>query len=41
MKKTLFIIKHEFRGMLRRRSYLITTLLLPLIALTVLATGTR
>ena len=33
MKKTLFIIKHEFRGMLKRTSYILTTILLPLVAL--------
>jgi ABC-2 type transport system permease protein len=33
MKKTLFIIKHEFRGMLKRTSYILTTVLLPLVAL--------
>ena len=33
MKKTLFIIKHEFRGMLKRTSYILTTVLIPLLAL--------
>ena len=33
MEKTLFIIKHEFRGMLKRTSYILTTILLPLVAL--------
>ena len=33
MKKTFFIIKHEFRGMLKRTSYILTTILLPLLAL--------
>ena len=33
MKKTLFIIKHEFLGMLKRTSFILTTVLLPLVAL--------
>lgn len=33
MKKMFFIIKHEFRGMIRRTSYRLTTVLLPLVAL--------
>jgi len=33
MEKTFFIIKHEFRGMLKRTSYILTTILLPLLAL--------
>ena len=33
MEKTFFIIKHEFRGMLKRTSYILTTILLPLVAL--------
>ena len=33
MKKMLFIIKHEFRGMIKRTSYILTTVLLPLVAL--------
>jgi len=31
MRKTFFIIKHEFRGMVKRTSYIVTTLLLPLV----------
>jgi ABC-2 type transport system permease protein len=33
MKKMLCIVKHEFRGMLKRTSFLITTIVLPLVAL--------
>jgi ABC-2 type transport system permease protein len=33
MKKMLFILNHEFRGMLKRTSFILTTILLPLLTL--------
>jgi ABC-2 type transport system permease protein len=33
MKKTLAIIKHEFLGMIKRKSFIITTVLIPLLGL--------
>ncbi len=33
MKKTLAIIKHEFQGMIKRKSFIITTVLIPLLGL--------